>query len=317
MATLSSKVAPTGIVTQSNNLSDLANTSAALTNLGISNHDDITVDGSGNVGIGTSSPSKALHVETATNGGIVLSDTTNSITGIYYSSASNSLAFGSTTNHPVKFQTNNTERMRIDSSGNVGIGTSSPSSKLHVSGDIQTNNISLEGGKHHITANDGGGNFNIRVANDFTSGCTEAGYVSHWVYTQGSGQWLFKTSTTSLAVGASPTFQNNLILDRNGNLTALGNVTAYSDIRLKDNIEKIDDALSKVNLLGGYTFDRTDVDTPRQTGVIAQEVQAVLPEAVTETDEGTLTVAHGNMMGLMIEAIKELKAEIDELKGVK
>jgi len=70
-------------------------------------------------------------------------------------------------------------------------------------------------------------------------------------------------------------------------------------------------------LLNGYTFDRTDIDTPRQTGVIAQEVRAVLPEAVTETDDGTLTVAYGNMMGLMIEAIKELKAEIDELKGVK
>ena len=77
------------------------------------------------VGIGTSSPSKALHVETSTNGGILLTDTTNSITGIYYSSANNSLALGSTTNHPVKFLSNNTERMRIDSSGNLLMGGAS------------------------------------------------------------------------------------------------------------------------------------------------------------------------------------------------
>ena len=198
----------------------------------------------------------------------------------------------------------------------IGTGASGTSGQIDCE-QIQTNNISLEGGKHHITANDGGGNFNIRVANDFTSGCTEAGYASHWIFNQIDGSWIFKTSTTSLAVGATPAFQDNLIMAQNGNLTALGNVTAYSDLRIKDNIEPIANALNKVDLLNGYTFDRTDIDTPRQTGVIAQEVQAVLPEAVSETDEGTLTVAYGNMMGLMIEAIKELKAEIDELKGAK
>ena len=84
------------------------------------------VDATNNrVGIGTASPSKALHVETATNGGMLLTDTTNSITGMYYSSASNSLAFGSTTNHPVKFLTNNTERMHIRNDGMVLLGTTS------------------------------------------------------------------------------------------------------------------------------------------------------------------------------------------------
>ena len=52
----------------------------------------------------------------------------------------------------------------------------------------------------------------------------------------------------------------------------------------------------------------------RQTGVIAQEVLKVLPEAVAEMDDGKLTVAYGNMVGLLIESIKELKAEIDTLK---
>jgi len=108
-----------------------------------------------------------------------------------------------------------------------------------------------------------------------------------------------------------------------GNYTATGNITAYSDIRIKENIEVIPEALDKVCQLSGYTFDRTDfapdaetgvMPETRQTGVIAQEVLKVLPEAVAEMDDGKLTVAYGNMVGLLIESIKELKAEIDTLK---
>jgi hypothetical protein len=108
------------------------------------------------------------------------------------------------------------------------------------------------------------------------------------------------------------------------NIWTSGNVTAYSDIRVKTNIEHIPNALDKVCKLNGYTFDRTDVtfdehglaETPvRQTGVIAQEVLKVLPEAVIGDEEGHYSVAYGNMVGLLIESIKELKAEVDDLKA--
>ena len=100
-----------------------------------------------------------------------------------------------------------------------------------------------------------------------------------------------------------------------GNITAQSNITAYSDIRVKANLEQIPDALRKVQQLTGYTFDRTDIETPRQMGVVAQEVQAVAPEAIhTDPETGHLHVAYGNLVGLLIEAIKELKAEVDELK---
>jgi hypothetical protein len=95
-----------------------------------------------------------------------------------------------------------------------------------------------------------------------------------------------------------------------GAFVAGGDVTAFSDIRIKTNIEVIPDALAKVEQLRGVTFDRKDVpDQPRSTGVIAQELQAVLPEAVRETEDGMLTVAYGNTVGLLIEAIKELSAQ--------
>ena len=65
--------------------------------------------------------------------------------------------------------------------------------------------------------------------------------------------------------------------------------------------------------LGGYNFTFKDTDE-KSSGVIAQEVQEVLPELVQEGDEGHLTVQYGNMVGLLIEAIKEQQTQIDELK---
>lgn len=104
----------------------------------------------------------------------------------------------------------------------------------------------------------------------------------------------------------------------NGNFTATGsilanqNVTAFSDRRLKTDITKITFALDKVAKLNGYTYTRIDSGA-KHTGLIAQEVLEVLPEAV-ETNGEHLALAYGNMMGLMVEAIKELKARVEFLE---
>lgn len=105
-----------------------------------------------------------------------------------------------------------------------------------------------------------------------------------------------------------------------GNIVTVGDITAFgtvSDRNRKENIVKIDNALEKVSQISGYTFNYIGDDTP-MTGVIAQEVEEVLPEVVYETEspDGTQSkaVRHGNIVGLLIESIKELKAEIEELK---
>ena len=95
-----------------------------------------------------------------------------------------------------------------------------------------------------------------------------------------------------------------------GNFTATQNITAYSDERLKTNIETIPNALEKVNSLRGVTFDKDGV---RGLGVIAQEVEKILPEVVIEGEEYK-SVAYGNIVGVLIEAIKELTNEVEELK---
>jgi Chaperone of endosialidase len=101
-----------------------------------------------------------------------------------------------------------------------------------------------------------------------------------------------------------------------GNLTMAGNVTAYSDERLKTDIQTFKNALDTVSALRGVSFIK---DGKASIGVIAQEVQKILPQVVLENNDEmkTLSVAYGNIVGVLIEAIKELKAEIEELKRSK
>ena len=101
--------------------------------------------------------------------------------------------------------------------------------------------------------------------------------------------------------------------DNIGNFTATLSVTAYSDARLKTNVKTIENALEKTSKMRGVTFEKNGV---AGLGVIAQEVREVFPELVVEAadEDKTLSVAYGNIVGVLIEAVKELKAEIEELK---
>jgi hypothetical protein len=100
--------------------------------------------------------------------------------------------------------------------------------------------------------------------------------------------------------------------DQSGNFTATANVTAYSDERLKSDIRTLPAALDTVDQLRGVSFVK---DGKANIGVIAQEVQKVLPQLVHEGADGYLSVAYGNLVGVLIEAVKELRAEVNALKG--
>lgn len=119
---------------------------------------------------------------------------------------------------------------------------------------------------------------------------------------------VFRTSNT-----------DRVVIDGNGLfvtgvVTASGDITAFSDARVKENIETIPNALEKVEALRGVTFNKIG-EEKRSTGVIAQEVKEVLPEVIHENEEGMLSVAYGNITGVLIEAIKEQQKQIDELKA--
>lgn len=101
--------------------------------------------------------------------------------------------------------------------------------------------------------------------------------------------------------------------DNSGNFVATGNVTAYSDARTKKEVTTIHAALPLIDQLRGVRYRRI-WDDSKGVGVIAQEVQQVVPEVVQENADGTLSVAYGNLVAVLIEGIKELSRRVEQLE---
>ena len=120
------------------------------------------------------------------------------------------------------------------------------------------------------------------------------------------------TDATDAASNGSAALRTTGGLYVSKKIYAGNDITAFSDRRKKSNITRIENALDKVCQLSGYTFDYLG---ERKTGVIAQEVKEVLPEAVYGSEDTSYSVAYGNLAGILIEAIKELRNEIQELKN--
>lgn len=118
------------------------------------------------------------------------------------------------------------------------------------------------------------------------------------------------TGTGSMALSASPTFTGTLTADTISATT----ITETSDERLKSNIVPLTDALDIVKALNGKAFTK---DNKASIGLIAQQVQEVLPQVVITADDeiGTMSVQYGNIVAVLIEAIKEQQIQIEELKA--
>ena len=108
-----------------------------------------------------------------------------------------------------------------------------------------------------------------------------------------------------------------------GNIRAFGDITANSssDRRLKDNIATIGSPLEKISKISGVSFNWNDKQSTYEVGkkdygVIAQEIEVVLPELVTTRDNGYKAVRYEKIVPLLIEAIKEQQTQMDELKGL-
>lgn len=164
----------------------------------------------------------------------------------------------------------------------------------------------------------------VTNTNQLTNGSgyvTSSGVTSVGV-TAGNGLTGGGTVTTTGAVALNVGGGNGITVSADGvamsgsftgNFTATGDITAYSDDRLKTDVVTIDGAMDRVSAIRGVNFTRIS-DGSRSTGVVAQELKAVLPEAVHTDENGVHHVAYGNVVGLLIEAVKELKAEIEALK---
>ena len=222
-------------------------------------------------------------------------------------------------------------------SGRLGVGTTDPSESFHSTGTIRGNAFKV----NDTTVIDSSRNLNnigsINCSDTITTtksyytaismpnagaicrGGTTTATSDLGLYSYVSGHWIRIVSNDAPinffsdgGVGGRGT-TINVSFDTSGNITARGNITAYSDERLKDNVETLDG--SKVYQMRGVSFSK---DGELGSGVIAQELEQVAPELVMTNDDEmqTKSVAYGNVVGYLIEAIKELKQEIEELKNV-
>jgi hypothetical protein len=277
------------------------------------------ITSAGNVGIGTTSPNKVgvsigLTINAVTGGQSVFEQcVADSSTNYYQAFDGTNISLINQANGFMRFGTNGNERMRIISGGNVGIGTTTPGAQL-VTAQTNANtttvhylafrNLASGYGSWSISkADDNNLSFNYGVDSDTPS----AGYNMKLRY---NGVTEIRTI---LLINTTSNNGENLYV--NGTIRATGTITANSDIRLKSNITKIENALEKVGQISGYTYNTT-YDNKRHGGVIAQEMEKVFPEIVNTGNDGLMGVEYGNISALLIEAIKEQKKEIDELRTI-
>lgn len=146
----------------------------------------------------------------------------------------------------------------------------------------------------------GGGSSNVIT---YTADKVEIGAITYFAHTRFSGALYGGTM--------NPTGTVRLNYDGNFHATTF---IEPSDIRLKTDLEVIENAVDKLDTINGYTFTMKDTGE-RKTGLIAQEVSQVLPEAVTGTEEEGYGVAYGNVVGILVQAVKELSARVKELES--
>lgn len=184
----------------------------------------------------------------------------------------------STTN-TVVVATASSEKLRIDALGNVGIGTTAAKAKLQVTG-------------------------NASISSNLTVGSFVSLGTANILSTLGISGAANAFSTVTIT-GNTYVYSNVIVS---------GDISSSSDYRLKENIVTVSNALNKVLALEGVYYNRVG-DESRKLGVIAQQVADHIPEVITSDGE-YLSVAYGNIIGVLIEAIKELKQEIDGMKKV-
>lgn len=193
-------------------------------------------------------------------------------------------------------------------------------SELHTSSGIR-----IEGDKHHINVNDGSGNFNIKVGVKYGTGnyCSENGYGSHVSFNQGTGTWIFAMADAAKTTGEAYTFSHVLKLEPtkvtlgkdttvSGEITAT-EVTATSDKHVKSKLKVIVNATDKTKALTGYTYNHKTL-SGRRAGIIAQDLQKILPEGVRTDSDGMLSVNPMATIALLVNAVNELTARVEQLE---
>jgi uncharacterized protein (DUF2345 family) len=295
---------------------------------------NVAIKDSGNVGIGTLVPGAKLHIVGGTDveltsGGVLV---IGSVTGANLALDGNEImARNNGGESPLHLQADGGDlfihsnqsgtNVTVKDSGNVGVGTLAPGAKLHivggtdaeltsggflVIGSVIGTNLALD--DNEIMARNNGGKAPLLLQTDGGDLLIHNDDAASRVVVKDSG---------NVGIGEdNPSYP----LDVNGWIRADG-VTYFSDARWKKDVKPLQGVLEKVIRLRGVEFEwKTDdvegrrFEPGKQIGVVAQEVEKVFPELVMTAPDGTKSVAYMNVIPVLIEAIKELKAENDALE---
>jgi len=245
----------------------------------------MTLDASGNLGVGTTSPLIAsgytnLVVSNATNGGILYVDRPSGARGYFYANATTSVILGTAGSYPLVFNTADTERARIDSSGNLLVAKTSSS--------FSTLGAEMRATGQVLSAMSGSTNSTETLNVYSTGAAVQRFYV-------GLGGTVYATSTS---------------------------ISAISDSTLKENVRDLETGLSEVMALKPRRFDWKNGDAQNVAGFVAQEVEQVLPELVQDyvyrkdEENGDIikkSLKMGDILPTMVKAIQEQQAIITAL----
>jgi hypothetical protein len=278
--------------------------------------EQMRISSSGKVGIGTTDPQTDLHVHGSV-GAIRMTNPTTGITnglqlGFITDNSVDAAVWNSAGGGYLKFGTASYERMRITSDGKVGIGTENPTGILHVDGGVSYGdgtNITL---KAQDGYNAGGGP---------TGDGGDGGDIILMPGLGGNGGWWSGADGEPGGVGIGTTNPGTYKLYVAGAAYSTGGWQS-SDLRFKKNIETIDSPIEKIMNIKGVSFEwktseYKDKGLPegRHYGVIAQEVEKVLPEIVKEGPNGEKAVSYIELIPILTEAIKEQQKQIDSLRS--
>ena len=270
----------------------------------------LTILTGGNVGINQTAPAGILHVQDAVTG-----DTSQFLITNGTGATLRMGITGSGTNENAHILTNSGEDLEFQigkaadavtpsvifkSGGNVGIGTNSPNTQLEI----------LNNNDQPAT---------LRLSSSVSDGDAVAAIISFQNEAGGGGvQGRIENIATEDDTTVFKFYNDNssspsMTLFDSGNMTIAGTLTQNSDVRLKENIKPIESALDKVKQMQGVEFNKINSST-KEIGVVAQEIEKIIPELVLEDKEGIKSVAYGNITAVLIEAIKEQQKQIEELK---
>jgi len=272
------------------------------------------IDTSGNVGIGTSSPGTKLHVAAAANSGVLVSSTDGTtFKGIAFNTSDSQFTVGTQTNHPVGFYTNNTERARIDSSGNLGIGTSSPSNPLDVNGisrfrqEIQFNPSGTVQSRIGISTYSGS-NTVLAIGNDSSVTANTLAF--------------YPAGTERLRIASTGIVTMSAYGAGTATFSATGVISSVSDAtwKIKDGVPVDPDSMLKKLEPGYWYYNDEKKETfgaDRQLGFYAQNVNAAIgPEAAPEPEEGKPWGYYDrSVLAVVVMSLQKALATIESLEA--